>query len=250
MTQYSANDIARVARQAGFTGNGLVWAVAVALAESGGRTDAVGTNVTGSKDRGLWQINNRAHPDVSDAEALNPLSNAKAAYKISSGGKNWRPWSAYNNGRAATFLPRARTAVNREKLTNAAAPSTVGGTDVSLGGTPAFTETGLPIPNPLDLIVPGLGSGLGLLGGGVTNPLDAIKALVSFVGKAYEWFSNPHNWIRIAAVIGGGTAILLGTKMLADSGAIGATAAKASDKVETGAKLAAAVATKKMPVKA
>jgi hypothetical protein len=88
-------EIAAVAKQAGFKGVGLAWAVAVSLAESGGRPDAVNVNKDGSRDRGLWQINDKAHPNVSDAQAFNPATAAQAAYAISSGGSRWTPWNTY-----------------------------------------------------------------------------------------------------------------------------------------------------------
>ena len=59
-------------------------AVAVAWAESRGDTKAKGYN-SNSVDRGLWQINNYWHRDVSDSCAFDAACNAKAAVRISSG---------------------------------------------------------------------------------------------------------------------------------------------------------------------
>jgi hypothetical protein len=47
-------------------------AVAVAKCESGLRADAVNVNTTGSKDRGLYQWNDKYHPDITDEMAFNP----------------------------------------------------------------------------------------------------------------------------------------------------------------------------------
>jgi hypothetical protein len=114
--------LAGVAYGAGFRGGALATAVAVSLAESGGRVRARCYN-TGhgcrsapfagqrSVDRGLWQINDRAHPDVSMAVADSPSGAARAAWQISGHGRNWRPWSSFNSGSYARFLPRARAAV-------------------------------------------------------------------------------------------------------------------------------------------
>jgi hypothetical protein len=47
---------------------------------------------------GLWQINTLAHPTYSESSLLDPTYNALAAYTISNGGTNWRPWSTYTSG--------------------------------------------------------------------------------------------------------------------------------------------------------
>jgi len=93
-----------ILRQAGFKGDGLLMAYAIAMAESGGRADA--TNTAGNDhgtDRGLFQINSYWHPEVSDSQAFNALANARAAYRISNGGKNWSQWSTFNNGAYKQF---------------------------------------------------------------------------------------------------------------------------------------------------
>jgi hypothetical protein len=68
-------------------------AAAIAMAESGGDPNAY--NTEGSY--GLWQIDIKYHPEyASDPSVLfDPTTNARAAYKISSGGKDWSPWSTY-----------------------------------------------------------------------------------------------------------------------------------------------------------
>jgi hypothetical protein len=95
-------------------------AIAVALAESGGDTDALGVNdkgtmptpapVTwGSYDCGLWQVNNYWHG--AKMVALNwrdPYANAELAYRAWLEGKStWRPWSTFNSGAHARFMPHA-----------------------------------------------------------------------------------------------------------------------------------------------
>ncbi|MFV2021941.1 transglycosylase SLT domain-containing protein [Micromonospora sp. LOL_023] len=127
---------AQVGYAAGFRGSPLVTAVAVAMAESSCNPAAMGTNgptagcPAGSRDRGLWQINNCYHPSVTDTCAYDAQCNANAAYSISSGGGNWQPWSTYNSGVYANHLSAAQAAVNR-----------LGG-----GGTPSVTGTILASP--------------------------------------------------------------------------------------------------------
>lgn len=88
-------------------------AVAVALAESGGDTNARNTagNSPPSTDRGLFQINSYWHREVSDACAYNADCCTKAAYRISNGGRNWTPWTTYNVGAHKKYLARAQAAV-------------------------------------------------------------------------------------------------------------------------------------------
>lgn len=97
-----------ILKQAGFTGNGLKMAYAIAMAESGGNAKAHNGNAgTGDNSYGLFQINmlggmgpeRRKRYGLSSNDSLfDPLTNAKVAFKMSNGGKSWGPWSTYGNG--------------------------------------------------------------------------------------------------------------------------------------------------------
>ncbi|MDQ3404697.1 MAG: FG-GAP-like repeat-containing protein [Actinomycetota bacterium] len=100
-----------VGRTAGFTGENFVVAVAVAMAESRCDPAARGVNPGHSIDRGLWQINDFYHPDVSDACAYDALCNASAAYRISDSGTDWTQWATYNSGSYLQFMSQARAAI-------------------------------------------------------------------------------------------------------------------------------------------
>jgi hypothetical protein len=110
---FSAVRIARVAKRAGFRGQGWVISVAVSLAESGGWTRARHINTDCSVDRGLWQINSYWHREVSNGQAFKPRRAARAAYRISAGGSNWRPWTTYNNGAYRAHMAQALAAVRQ-----------------------------------------------------------------------------------------------------------------------------------------
>jgi len=107
--------IALVAQRAGFTGQNLEVAVAVALAESGGNVNAEGDVAIGGSF-GLWQVFCMAHPTLippSDPDSVawyDPWQNARWAYQIS-GGSNWHPWSTYKHGTYQAFMDEARAAV-------------------------------------------------------------------------------------------------------------------------------------------
>jgi hypothetical protein len=118
------NQIAQYALRAGFTPEQAVIAVAIALAESGGSTAAVGdaqlrTDKWGSS-LGLWQIRslNAPRPNVAgDANRdfrrlFDPAFNAQSAYAISGSGTNWNPWTVFKTGAYRQHLSRAQQAVN------------------------------------------------------------------------------------------------------------------------------------------
>lgn len=100
-------------RTAGFSGEKLVVAVAVGMAESRCDPSAryVNSDSHNSVDRGLWQINDYWHPEVSDSCAYNAACNAKEAYRISDQGSDWTPWSTYKSGRYKEFMDDARAAI-------------------------------------------------------------------------------------------------------------------------------------------
>jgi peptidoglycan hydrolase CwlO-like protein len=107
--------IAFVAQKAGFTGDNLVIAVAVALAESSGNASAEGDVAIGGSF-GLWQIFCMAHPDLippSNPDSVawyDPYQNALWAYEVS-GGDHWGPWSTYIHGTYLSHMAEARAAV-------------------------------------------------------------------------------------------------------------------------------------------
>lgn len=68
--------------------------VTIILRESRGVRNAVNVNKDGSRDRGIWQINDKAHPECSDACAFDPQCATRYAGKISNWGRNWKPWSS------------------------------------------------------------------------------------------------------------------------------------------------------------
>lgn len=115
----SINLCAKVASQAGFTGQSLIVAVAIAMAESSCNPNATNANSNGSVDYGLWQINT-VH-GIPTSCLFDPLCNAQQAYRISSGGTNFYPWCTYEppacggaaHGQYRQYLSAAEAAVAR-----------------------------------------------------------------------------------------------------------------------------------------
>ncbi|MCO1576250.1 transglycosylase SLT domain-containing protein [Crossiella sp. SN42] len=122
MARLTDQEIAQLAWDAGFRGDMLNTAVAVALAESSGRTDAIGDVAleTGKwgPSVGLWQIRSlnpghgtaREQAQRDETANLDPATNAANAYAISGNGTSFRQWSTYTNGDYQRYLDRARAA--------------------------------------------------------------------------------------------------------------------------------------------
>ena len=100
--------LVEILKKAGFKGSALSMAYAIVMAESGGRARAHNPNAnTGDNSYGLFQINmlgamgperRRQYGLSSNEDLFDPLTNARVAYRMSNGGKNWNPWSTYKTG--------------------------------------------------------------------------------------------------------------------------------------------------------
>lgn len=104
----SIGEAVNAARQAGFTGTSLLTIVAIAGAESGWRSDAVGDQGTSF---GLTQVHLPAHPQYTAEQMFDPVQNMAAAWEISGGGQNWHPWTTFNTGAYQQYLPEAQQTV-------------------------------------------------------------------------------------------------------------------------------------------
>lgn len=92
------------AEAAGFTLEDLNIAAAIAMAESSGNTAALGDPTLGVSV-GLWQINLRWHPEYTQAELLDPQTNANAAFKTyAQAGNKFTPWATFNSGAFQRYL--------------------------------------------------------------------------------------------------------------------------------------------------
>lgn len=98
-SQLTREALLAIAKNAGFPDPKL--AAAIALAESGGVTNAIARS-SREISVGLWQINTLVQP-YSERDMRNPLKNARAAFLISKGGTNWKPWASFVNGRYKQF---------------------------------------------------------------------------------------------------------------------------------------------------
>jgi hypothetical protein len=111
-----------LALQSGFTPELAPVMAAIALAESGGRTNAHNPNQsTGDNSYGLWQINmidnlgrerRRSYGLKKDEDLWDPATNVRAAKKVhESQGLN--AWTVYRTGAYRQYLPEAKRALAR-----------------------------------------------------------------------------------------------------------------------------------------
>lgn len=119
VARLSPAQIAEYAHDAGFRGQDLTVAVAVAMAESAGDPRAHNP-VPPDNSYGLWQINmigslgpaRRDEFDLdSNRELFDPAENAKAAWAISGHGDSFRPWTTYTSGAYKQYLDDARRGI-------------------------------------------------------------------------------------------------------------------------------------------
>lgn len=121
-----ANLAAAAAYNAGFRGDALVTATAIAAGESSYNPNAVGdtglTNSIWGPSHGLFQVRTLNNPGnygtyrgdnlrVGDGRLFNPQTNAEAAFAISNNGTDFAPWSVYTSGNYRNHLDEANAAV-------------------------------------------------------------------------------------------------------------------------------------------
>jgi hypothetical protein len=119
VSKLSPEQIAQAAHHAGFRGQDLTTAVAIALAESGGDPRAHNP-VPPDNSYGLWQINmigalgpdrrHQFHLD-SNKELYDAETNAQAAFAISGKGDSFQPWTTFTSGAYKSHLDEARKGV-------------------------------------------------------------------------------------------------------------------------------------------
>lgn len=103
MTKLTDSQIASYARGAGFTPDQVPTMVAIALAESGGDTNA--HNPSGAE--GLWQVMWSLHGFTGNP--YDPATNASAAKKVFDS-QGYHAWTTYDTGVYRAFLGRAEAA--------------------------------------------------------------------------------------------------------------------------------------------
>lgn len=156
MAKLSMPAVAQLAWNAGIHDKTkLVVAVAIAMAESGGDTEAINSVPC----VGLWQINCKGQMHgLSVADAKDPVKNAAAMAKISKNGSDWTPWTTYTHKTYQRFMRSASEAVG--------SVDTNGQTD--LAGTQPVTPGSDYTPTALDPMS-GIVAGIKQFSDGIRN---------------------------------------------------------------------------------
>lgn len=195
-------DVAKIALSV-WPPESAVIAVAIAKRESGWNTNAHNGKPP-DNSYGLWQINmigqlgvnRRAQFHLTSNEQLfDPYANARAAFSISSGGSNWRPWSVYTNGSYRMAIAEATEAVKYIQ----ANPGYVSGS-IGNSGVDKISFPGIP---------------------DIPNPIEPITKFVGFV-------TDKRNWLRLGMFLDGLLLLALGAVLLAKRAATGSIAKEIS----------------------
>lgn len=206
--------IAGAAKAAGFSGGNLAKAVAIALAESSGNEKAHNA-VPPDNSYGLWQINmlgsmgparRKQFGLKSNEELFNPTTNAKAAYAIASGGKNFRPWSTYTSGAYLRYMSRANKASGN--------PDSSG---IDSGGSTNADQAGL------------------------SDVLNFPGEIADF----FEFLTDPNTWLRAGMILGGALLVGVALFQISGQASqLGAAAGAAVDFIPGGSAVKKVAATK------
>lgn len=148
------------AAQAGFTGRSLTIILAIAQAESGLNTSATSPpNSDGSVDRGILQINNKAHPEVSDACAYDAACAFSQGFRISQQGNNFGPWTTYTSG---AYLKYTNVTPTISVNSGSSKPwyeypfgMTFGAGEFGFNGQEHGADLETPIDTPITALLPG-----------------------------------------------------------------------------------------------
>jgi CBS domain-containing protein len=121
---YQESTLKHLLFEAGFRGEALEIAFAVALAESAGKATAHNDDEsTGDDSYGLFQINmlgamgperRKLYNLKANKDLFHPPTNARVAFAISQEGKDWDPWTTYVNGAYKKFYnPKSNASITK-----------------------------------------------------------------------------------------------------------------------------------------
>lgn len=122
MAAYSVAQVQSLMRSVGWPENIIPLMAAVVMAESSGRTDAIGTLANNEYSVGLFQINTRVHHRYSVEQLKNPVTNAREGLTIYRS-QGLRAWGSYTDGRYRAHLAASQRAYGQPVTAPAVAAS-------------------------------------------------------------------------------------------------------------------------------
>lgn len=201
--------------QAGGPVSETATAVAVALAESGGKLTAIDHDSNGSTDYGPWQVNSVNGGSTADYNLLTNAKNAVSVYQS----QGWGAWSTYNNGKWKTFYYQG---VNAAQVATASTANQLAGALIPLLGVGSAA------------LLPGeVGAAEATAGASGAGGAGTATSLATKAGQAYATgkqalgiaalasvLLDPKHWLRILMIVGGGLLILLALVYMVKSQAL------------------------------
>jgi len=146
-----------------------------------------------STDRGIWQINDHWHKEVSDAQAFDPTQATIAAYRISAGFTDFHQWATaplLTSNPSVERIVSLATEEAKQQLAGEKGPSPITAATAAVGGT-----------------LYGAGKAAGAAASG------AVHGTIS-LGEFLANITDPKVWTRVLEVIGGAACLLVGAFML------------------------------------
>lgn len=180
--------------------------VAIALAESGGRTDATNQNSNGTQDTGLFQVNdvNKGVAGMSSnvrefrTQMKDVVKNIQAAGEIfeqrqNSGRNGWSAWSAWSNGSYRNHMAAGRRAArNPASASEAADALRASGAETPDRFSGDRDPFGAAANDAIDGVV-----------GAAGTAVEAAQEAIGIVLDAAGWVTDRDNIIRVVMVGGG-----------------------------------------------
>jgi hypothetical protein len=196
---------------------------AIAMAESGGRMDAIDHDSNGSTDYGLWQINSVHGYDPTQL-LNNALYNAKAAVAVFKS-QGLGAWVTYNTGAYLAYLPGASRATVKNGVTRPGGDTS--GTESSVAALLDAYQSSLARPDPSTIVTTASMGPIATLTAQVQGAVTrkqaeqaisdsgiggAINSTVDFLGFV-AWFFSPENMLRVVEFLTGAGLMVLGLHM-------------------------------------
>jgi len=202
----NAAQVAQLVKQAGFPGHVHVEMVAIAKAESGFRTDAIGgPNKNQTYDRGVWQIND-VHRFDRNRLVRDSRYNAECAKNIFDR-QGLRAWSVYNSGAWRRHENEARQGVAQSSSVVGTPDAAGGAAEPAKSGVtygppgPQLTIAGIGTPLAAAGVIPGPLQGLQLIGTDVTGDFSTV--IIGTPKYSAGWNAVPHLNFTVADPEGG-----------------------------------------------
>lgn len=157
MARLSYQQVQTILRSVGFAESQLILMAAIAMGESGLKTDAINPGRTSHEySVGLLQINTLVHKNYSVSQLLDPYTNAREALRIYRA-QGLRAWGAYTNGSYRTHMAASQRAYS-------------GGS----ASAPPVLSTTLPVSSPGFLSSAGFESDGAMVAGSIGLGLVAL----------------------------------------------------------------------------